>query len=165
MICIQYLLKHFTPQIQLCPDWLFKSNWYSWYPRTFHQQVLSKSKQKSETELYLSHLCHIKECMSKINIYSMQGCIFRLMCSHRELTKDRVHTSGYVKIFRIVTRNPANKSVWRKKDCSWLPFNKHAMNIWLSSLRIRAHLSWRTGKHLHVLHVLQTYSTCFHPRW
>ena len=37
------------------------------------------------------------------------------------------------------------------------------MNIWLSSLRIRAHLSWRTGKHLHVLHVLRTYSTCSYP--
>ena len=49
--------------------------------------------------------------------------------------------------FRTVTRNAVNKSVWRKKDCSWLPLNKHAMNIWLSSLRIRAHLSWRTGKH------------------
>ena len=48
-----------------------------------------------------------------------------------------------------------------KKNCSWLPLNKHAMNIWLSSLRIRAHLSWRTGKHLHALHdVLWTYSTC-----
>ena len=33
----------------------------------------------------------------------------------------------------------------------------------LSSLRIRAHLSWRTGKHLHVLHVLRTYSTCSYP--
>ena len=31
------------------------------------------------------------------------------------------------------------------------------------SLRIRAHLSWRTGKHLHVLHVLRTYSTCSYP--
>ena len=41
--------------------------------------------------------------------------------------------------------------------------NKHAMNIWLSSLRIRAHLSWRTGKHLHVLHVLRAYSTCSYP--
>ena len=33
-------------------------------------------------------------------------------------------------------------------------------------LRIRAHLSWRTGKHLHVLHVfhvLRTYSTCSYP--
>ena len=117
MIYIQYLLKYFTPQIQLCPDWLFKSNWYSWYPRTFHQQVLSKSKQKSETELYLSHLCHIKECMSKININSMQGCTFRLMCSHRELTKDHVLTCVYVKIFRTVTRNAVHKSVWRKKDC------------------------------------------------
>ena len=33
----------------------------------------------------------------------------------------------------------------------------------VSSLRIRTHLSWRTGKHLHVLHVLQTYSTCSYP--
>ena len=48
----------------------------------------------------------------------------------------------------------------QKKDCSWLPLNKHARNILLSSLRIRAHLSWRTRKHLHVLHVLRTYSTC-----
>ena len=40
---------------------------------------------------------------------------------------------------------------------------KHAMNICLSSLRIRAHLSWRTGKHIHVLHVLRTYSKCSYP--
>ena len=95
--------------------------------------------------------------------YWCQGCIFRLMCSHRELTKDHVLTSAYVKIFRTVTRNAVNKSVWRKKDCFWLPLNKHAVNIWLSSLRIRAHLSWRTGKHLHVLHVLRTYPTCSYP--
>ena len=94
-----------------------------------------------------------------------QGCIFRLTCSHPELTEDHVLKSVYVKIFRTVTRNAVNKRVWRKKDCSWLPLNKHAMNIWLSSLRIRAHLSWRTVKHLHVLHVLQTYSTCSHPGW
>merc|ERR1711911_321874 len=31
------------------------------------------------------------------------------------------------------------------------------------SLRTGAHLSWRTGKHLHVLHVLRTYSTCSYP--
>ena len=72
-------------------------------------------------------------------------------------------TSAYVKIFRIVTRNAVNKSFWRKKDCSWPPLNKYAMNIWLSSLKIRAHLSWRTGKHLHVLHVLRTCSTCSCP--
>ena len=84
----------------------------------------------------------------------LQGCIFRLTCSHPELTEDHVLTSTYVKIFRTVTRNAVNKSVWRKKDCSWPPLNKYAMNVWLSSLRIRAHLSWRTGKHLHVLHVL-----------
>ena len=95
--------------------------------------------------------------------HSCQGCIFCLTCSYPELTEDHVLTSAYVKIFRTVTRNAVNKSVWRKKDCFWLPLNKHAMNIWLSSLRIRAHLSWRTGKHLHVLHVLRTYSTCSYP--
>ena len=97
--------------------------------------------------------------------FSWQGCIFRLTCSHPELTKGNVLTSAYVKIFRTVTRYAVNKSVCRKKDCFWLPLNKHAMNIWLSSLRIRAHLSWRTGKHLHVLHVLRTYSTCSYPEY
>ena len=92
-----------------------------------------------------------------------QGCISCGTCSYLELTEDHVLTSAYVKIFRIVTRNAVNKSFWRKKDCSWPPLNKYAMNIWLSSLRIRAHLSWRTGKHLHVLHVLRTYSTCSYP--
>ena len=96
-------------------------------------------------------------------IISRQGCIFRLTCSHPELTEDHVLTSAYVKIFRIVTRNAVNKSFWRKKDCSWPPLNKYAMNIWLSSLRIKAHISWRTGKHLHVLHVLQTYPMCSYP--
>ena len=95
-----------------------------------------------------------------------QGCISCGTCSYPELTEDHVLTRAYVKIFRIVTRNAVNKSFWRKKDCSWPPSNKYAMNIWLSSLRIRAHLSWRTGKHLHVLHVLhvlRTYSTCSYP--
>ena len=95
--------------------------------------------------------------------WSQQGCISCLTCSYPELTKDHVLTSAYVNIFRTVTRNAVNKSVWRKKDCFWLPLNKHAMNIWLSSLKIRAHLSWRTGKHLHVLHVLRTYPTCSYP--
>ena len=63
---------------------------------------------------------------------------------------------------------PSRETPWirvfeGKKIVFLLPLNKHAMNIWLSSLRIRAHLSWRTGKHLHVLHVLRTYSTCLYP--
>ena len=37
---------------------------------------------------------------------------FRLSCSHRELTKDHVLTSAYVKIFRTVTRNAVNRGVW-----------------------------------------------------
>ena len=57
------------------------------------------------------------------------GGIFRLTSSHRELTKDHVLTSPYVNIFRTVTRNAVNKGVWRKKDCSWLPLNKHAIII------------------------------------
>ena len=36
---------------------------------------------------------------------NMQGCIFRLTCSHPELTKDHVFTSAYVEIFRTFTRN------------------------------------------------------------
>ena len=95
--------------------------------------------------------------------YAAQGCISCGPCSCPELTEDHVLPSAYVEIFRTVTRNAVNKSVWRKKDCSWPPLNKYAMNIWLSSLKIRAHLSWRTGKHLHVLHVLRTYSTCSCP--
>ena len=73
-----------------------------------------------------------------------QGCIFRLTCSHRELTEDHVLTSAYVNIFRTVTRNAVNKSVWRKKDCFWLPLNKHTMNIFIqisNSPRTRARFS------------------------
>ena len=44
-------------------------------------------------------------------IYRYQGCIFRLTCSHPELTEDHVLTSAYVKILRTVTRNAVNKSV------------------------------------------------------
>ena len=40
-----------------------------------------------------------------------QGCIFRLTCSHPELTKDHVPTSAYVKIFRTIMRKAVNKSV------------------------------------------------------
>ena len=58
-----------------------------------------------------------------------QGCIHCLTCSHPELTQDKVLTSAYVIIFCTVATNALNKSVWRKKDCSWLPSNKHAINI------------------------------------
>ena len=90
----------------------------------------------------------------------VQGCISCGMCSYPELTKDHVLTSAYVNIFRTITRNALNKSVWRKKDCFWLPLNKHAMNIFIwRSTNVRTgawHLNWRTGKHLQVLHVLPT---------
>ena len=47
-------------------------------------------------------MCHISHLLFK------QGCIFRLTCSHPELTKDQVLTSAYVKIFGTVTRNVIN---------------------------------------------------------
>ena len=50
-----------------------------------------------------------------------QGCISCGMCSYPELTKDHSLTSAYVNIFRTVTRNAINKSVWRKKDCFDFP--------------------------------------------
>ena len=40
-----------------------------------------------------------------------QGCIFRLTCSHRELTEDHVLTSAYVKFFRTAMRNAVNEGV------------------------------------------------------
>ena len=97
-------------------------------------------------------LCVSLNCETWIRV--SQGCISCGTCSYLELTEDHVLTTA---------RNAVNESVWRKKNCFWLPLNKHAMNIWLSSLRIRAHLSWRTGRHLHVFPVLRTYSTCSIP--
>ena len=42
----------------------------------------------------------------------VQGCIFRLTCSHPELTEDQVLTSACViYVFRTVTKNAVNKSV------------------------------------------------------
>ena len=49
--------------------------------------------------------------LGPIRYLSDQGCIFRLTCSHPDLTKDHVLTSAYVKFFRTVTRNAVNKSV------------------------------------------------------
>jgi len=100
-----------------------------------------------------------------------QGCISCGPCSCPELTEDHVLPSAYVEIFRTVTRNAVNKSVWRKKDCFWLPLNKHAMNIFIYSLFIHYQItvlrepdqSTVLRKHLHVLHVLRTYSTCSCP--
>ena len=45
----------------------------------------------------------------------IQGCIFRLTCSHPELTEDHVLTSAYVKIFRIDTRNAVNIGCLKEK--------------------------------------------------
>ena len=88
----------------------------------------------------------------------------RIMCS-------QVHRLWFL----TVVRNVVNKSVWRKKRLFLTSLKQTCIEyLYLStvlrepehgSLRIRAHLSWRTGKHLHVLHVLRTYSTCSNPGW
>ena len=113
-------------------------------PNTFHLAAQVTIRQKLYRSRFLKIFWSIPSAanspqeMGKIQTNAMhrgyQGCIFRLTCSYPELTEDHVLTSAYVKIFKTVTRNAVNKSVWRKKDCFWLPLNKHAMNIWLSSL-------------------------------
>ena len=106
--------------------------------RQSHFIFVTDETRRFATNMNCVHNALIKS--DKKITYYHQGGIFRLTCSYRELTEDHVLTSAYVKIFRIITRNAVNKSFWRKKDCSWPPLNKYAMNIWLSSLRIRAHL-------------------------
>ena len=63
-------------------------------------------------------------CIRPLTYSGLQGCISCGTCSYPELTEDHVLTSAYVKVFRIVTRNAANKSFWRKKDCSWPPLKQ-----------------------------------------
>ena len=76
-----------------------------------------------------------------------QGYIFRLTCSHRELTEDHVLTSAYVKIFRTVTRNAVNKSFWRKKRLFLTSLKQTCIEyLYLSTvLREPEHGSPRTG--------------------
>ena len=89
--------------------WVSRIGWQVWSSFTIVLLVKSENKQW--------------------DIGTVQGCISCGTCSYPELTEDHVLTSAYVKIFRTVTRNAVNKSVWRKKDCSWPPLNKYAMNI------------------------------------
>ena len=110
------------------------SAWHTWHTIACkaHRGTLSVRESvsaiSSQNPRHLKFHEHPKTIINKENrcLARIQGCIFRLTCSHHELTKDHVLTSAYVKIFRIVTRNAVNKSFWRKKDCSWLPWNKHA---------------------------------------
>ena len=71
----------------------------------------------------MAGLCSRIRLHQTLNGYN-QGCISCETCSYPELTEDHVLTSAYVKVFRIVTRNAANKSFWRKKDCSWPPLKQ-----------------------------------------
>ena len=86
-----------------------------------------RTQQKPFMKTKIFSCCYV----SISRYYQRQGCISCGMCSYPELTKDHVLTSAYVNIFRTVTRNALNKSVWRKKDCFWLPLNKHTMNIFI----------------------------------
>ena len=92
--------------------------------------VLKRAKINRATLTRHGSYCFWSDFVSFFAFCVSQGCISCGMCSYPELTKDHVLTSAYVNTFRTVTRNAVNKSVWRKKDCFWLPLNKHAMNIW-----------------------------------
>ena len=71
--------------------------------KTFLQHNFSRKSSHQFRKVHAcKSLCH-------------QGCIFRLTCSHPELTEDHVLTSAYVKIFRTATRNAVNKSVEGEK--------------------------------------------------
>ena len=134
-----------------------------WYSSLY---ILSHSMGFSVSCLCLSCIsCHDFLWFFSSSFKKERGAFFAWRAPILSWPRTMCSQVRMLKFFRTVTKNAINKSVWRKKDCFWLPLNKRAMNIWLSSLRIRAHLSWRTGKHLHVLHVLQTYSTCSHPGW
>ena len=141
----------------------FKTNWMMvkhtkvWFKIFYNFQLTGKiwvwSKShvltkpgsgKGNIWLGQSHLVVTKPNSIHSRQRSVQGCISCGMCSYPELTKDHVLTSAYVNIFRTVTRNAVNKSVWRKKDCFWLPLNKHTMNIFIqisNSPRTRARFS------------------------
>ena len=90
---------------------LFDDNDYTQPPATectiylwIHTSIVSAGKLISNQRSLL------KITKSK-HLNQHQGCIFRLTCSHPELTEDHVLTSAYAKIFRTVTRNAVNKSV------------------------------------------------------
>ena len=65
----------------------------------------------ASTQIHLSMSEDIQFVLVTNTIEHEQGCIFRLTCSHPELTKDQVLTGAYLKISRTVTRNAGNKSV------------------------------------------------------
>ena len=96
-------------------------------PSRLNQSSHFLSKESPRNLNFLTHLSYkIPPLLWKRNTW-VQGCIFRLTCSHRELTTDHVLISAYINFFRTVTRNSVNKSVWRKRDCFWLPLNKREM--------------------------------------
>ena len=119
-----YILLHWAIFIFIFTFWFMinndvKNNHFNYHYDDHHQLALSKwagPDYKGRWALFIFMYLFIK-------VY-IQGCTFRLTCSHPELTEDHVLTSAYVKFFRIVTRNAVNEIVWRKKDCSWLPEQK-----------------------------------------
>ena len=99
------------------------SAWHTWHTIACkaHRGTLSVRESvsaiSSQNPRHLKFHEHPKTIINKGNrcLARIQGCIFRLTCSHHELTKDHVLTSAYVKIFRTDTGNAVNKGVWRKK--------------------------------------------------
>ena len=82
---------------------------------TFAKCVEKKAKA-SAFKIISNQIIWKEYLFSATSVTRLQGCIFRSTCSHPELTKDHVLTSACVEIFKTVTTNAVNKSIWRKKD-------------------------------------------------
>ena len=74
---------------------------------TLSDYQLDQTPRQNEEHLTMRMILYSTQAGSQ-SLQLKQGCIFRLTCSHPELTEDHVLTSAYVKIF---TRNAVNKSV------------------------------------------------------
>ena len=138
-ICVSSIVFAQTPLVAFVSyqPWPLMVEWYIWKVGWFRVFGCSSSRGASAlpqiTILALTSLFKTDISLHPLEQQCMQtnkqGCINRGTCSHPELTQDQVLTSAYVIIFCTVATNAVNKSVWRKKDCSWLPFNKHATNV------------------------------------
>ena len=112
---LTHSLTHWLTRSPIELSWTAKNRGSSVKKNIF---FCSRQKQIKQTGKYCCTVCKIIAHIGSRLPSAVQRCIFRLTCSHPELTEDHVLTSAYVKISRTVKRNAVNKRVWRKKDYS-----------------------------------------------
>ena len=98
------------------------SRWQKWEQKVSNSWWQVNPALNREGQAERTHCMQIKETPGVHNSFDVlpsgadQGsCAHKCVCY----------------IFFTVARNAVNKSVWRKKGCSWLPLNKHATNIFI----------------------------------